>query len=377
MKYFIIIFLLSLFFGCSDQTEKSNVEKTLDEPLLEWLTMEGESNKPTVVLISGDEEYRSEEALPQLAKILTQHHGFNCTVLFAQDPQKPGVVDPNYVQNIPGLEQLESADMMVLFARFRALPDDQMKFIDDYLKSGRPVIGMRTSTHAFNFGKIDSTSIYRHYGNFYKEDDPWKGGFGRLVLGEKWISHHGKHGDQSTKGLPALGAEGHPILNGIGIGDIWGATDVYGVRLPLPGDAQPIVLGQVVDREGAKDENDPRLGMRPSDQKLPDLIIKKDDKGNQVSINQNDPMMPLAWVKSYQIPGGKTGKCFATTMGASTDLLEPGTRRMMINAVFWCLDLEVPDQANVDLVGIYNPTRFAFHDDKYWDERNLKVSSLK
>lgn len=378
MKIFKLTILFILFFGCNVEKESSDQEsQNIDSAIIEWLSMDGNESMPHVVLISGDEEYRSEEALPQLAKILTQHHGFKCTVLFAQDPAKPGIVDPNYVQNIPGLDHLQSADLMILFTRFRALPEEQMKYIDDYLKSGKPVIGMRTSTHAFNFSKIDSTSIYRHYGNFYKEDDPWKGGFGRLVLGEKWISHHGKHGDQSTRGMVAPGQENHPILNGIDAGDIWGATDVYGVRLPLPGDSQPLILGQVVDRDGDKNENDSRLGMRPSDQKLPDLVTKKDNKGNEISINQNDPMMPVAWVKSYQLPEGVAGKCFSTTMGASTDLVEPGTRRMMVNAVFWCLDLDVPDQSNVDLVGTYSPTRFAFHKDKYWDEKNLKVSSLK
>ena len=87
--------------------------------------------------------------------------------------------------------------------------------------------------------------------------------------------------------------------------------------------------------------------------------------------------MPVAWTKSYQLPGGKRGKAFATTTGASTDLLAEGTRRMIVNAVFWCLDLDVPAKANVNLVGTYEPTRFAFLEDSYWDERNLKISSLE
>ena len=49
------------------------------------LTYVGKSDMPNIVLVSGDEEYRSEEALPQLARILSKTHGFNCTVLFAQD----------------------------------------------------------------------------------------------------------------------------------------------------------------------------------------------------------------------------------------------------------------------------------------------------
>src|SRR5580765_7395250 len=81
-----------------------------------------------IVLVSGDEEYRSEQALPQLARILSERHGFDCTVLFAIDP-KDGTIDPTHADNIPGLETLDSADLMVLFTRFRDLPDAQMKHI--------------------------------------------------------------------------------------------------------------------------------------------------------------------------------------------------------------------------------------------------------
>ncbi len=90
-----------------------------------------------VVLVSGDEEYRSEEALPQLAKILATHHGFDATVLFAINPES-GLIDPNYSSNIPGLEKLKDADLMIIATRFRELPDDQMQHIVDYLKAGKP-----------------------------------------------------------------------------------------------------------------------------------------------------------------------------------------------------------------------------------------------
>ena len=108
----------------------------------------GPGHNKQVVLISGDEEYRSEETLPQLGKILALHHGFECTVLFAIEP-RTGIINPNYQANIPGLAALRTADLMVIATRFRNLPDDQMREIDDYLKLGRPVLGLRTATHAF------------------------------------------------------------------------------------------------------------------------------------------------------------------------------------------------------------------------------------
>ena len=87
--------------------------------------------------------------------------------------------------------------------------------------------------------------------------------------------------------------------------------------------------------------------------------------------------MPVAWVKSYQIPGGQQGKAFCSTLGASTDLLAEGSRRMMVNATFWLLDLDVPGQANVDIVGTYKPTAFDFKEDAYWINLNRSVNSIE
>lgn len=364
-----------LLAGCAqEQTENSETAGSGDPQ--QWISLLGDPDKPHIVFVSGDEEYRSEEALPMLARVMNTHHGFNCTVLFSQDPEKPGIVDPNYHHNIPGLEHLKDADLMVLFTRFRALPDEQMAHIDRYLRAGRPVVGIRTATHAFNFNSKDSTrqTSYAHYGNYYNEDDAWNGGFGRVVMGEKWIRHHGHHGHQSTRGVMAPGAEGHAILNGISPGQIWGPTDVYGVRLPIPG-AQPIVLGQSVDRTMEMDEDDPRLGMRPDDQQLPGTVTRKID-GKEVEIDLNDPMPPVTWIRNYQLPDGVEGKNFSTTIGASVDLLEEGTRRLLVNGMFWSLDMDVPEKANVSFVGTYNPTRFAFKDDKYWEEKNVVIADI-
>src|SRR5262249_18026480 len=86
-----------------------------DDPWVVYEGTAGPGKGKHVVLISGDEEYRSEETLPALGKILARHHGFKCTVLFAIDP-KTGEIDPNRrPHNIPGLEHLKTADLMVIF----------------------------------------------------------------------------------------------------------------------------------------------------------------------------------------------------------------------------------------------------------------------
>ena len=126
---------------------------------------EGPGKGKHVVLVSGDEEYRSEEGLPQLGKILAKHHGFKCTVLFAINPSD-GSIDPNTATNIPGLEALNSADLMIILTRFRNLPDDQMQHVVNYVESGKPIIGLRTATHAFN---LADTSKFKKYGWTNKE----------------------------------------------------------------------------------------------------------------------------------------------------------------------------------------------------------------
>jgi len=279
-----------------------------------------------VVLVSGDEEYRSEEALPQLGKILARRHGFKCTVLFAIDPAT-GEINPNHNANIPGLEALKTADLMIIATRFRNLPDAQMKYIADYVDAGKPIMGLRTATHAFSFpgGKTYSR---------YSGSKEWEGGFGRQVLGETWVGHHGGHGEESTRGVIAPGAKDHPIVRGCD--DIWGPSNVYQVRLPLSGNGQALVLGQVLD------------AMNP--------------KAKPVAGKKNDPLMPVAWTRTYPSASGKAGRVFTTTMGAATDLMSEGMRRLLVNACYWCVGLEdrLPAKANVECVGFYQPLPMGF-----------------
>src|SRR5262249_37070136 len=197
----------------------------------QWVVYEGGDGPGKgkhIVLVSGDEEYRSEEALPQLGKILAKHHGFKCTVLFAVD--KDGTINPNNLTNIPGLENLKTADLAIAFTRFRALPHEQIKYTQDYLEAGKPISGIRTATHGF---RVKADRTYGKY-DWQSRAEGWEGGFGKKVLGETWVNHHGAHGKESTRGVIAKGQERHPIVRGIKDGDIWGPTDVYTVHLPLP-----------------------------------------------------------------------------------------------------------------------------------------------
>lgn len=306
------------------------------DPWLMFPGGDGPGKGKHVVLVSGDEEYRSEEALPMLAQILSKHHGFKTTVLFAIDP-KDGMVQPNVNNNIPGLEALGSADLLVLFIRFRNLPDEQMKHFDDYFKSGKPILGLRTATHAFNL----TSPTYKKY-TWTSKDADFVGGFGKQILGETWVAHHGAHGKEGTRGVIAAGAESQPIFKGIEPGSIFGTTDVYTVKTPLPEGSTSLLIGEVTE------------------------TLKPDSKA--VVGKKNDPMMPLAWMKPYQIPDGKKGMAFTTTMGNGQDFDFEGTRRLIVNAVYVLAGMSeaIPAKSNVEFVVPYKATPFRAKKNEDW-----------
>ncbi|MGL4943306.1 MAG: ThuA domain-containing protein [Thermoguttaceae bacterium] len=294
-----------------------------------WATFTGSAGKVAsgkkIVLVAADNEYRAEEGLTQLAQILATHHGFDCTVLYAVNPQT-GEVDPTYNENIPGLEKLADADALVIWARFRNLPDEQMRFIDEYLLAGRPVMGLRTSTHAFN---IPRDRVYSRY-SFDSQAANWEQGFGRLVLGETWINHHGHHGFEATRGVIAADKKQSPLVRGCD--DIFGPTDVYTVRLPLPDGCDVLVYGEVLS------------GMSRDDAPVAE---------------KNDPMMPIAWTRTYKLPdGGKPGRAYTTTLGSAVDFSSEGVRRLAVAGVYWLVGLEdkIPEHLDVSIVGTYEPS---------------------
>jgi type 1 glutamine amidotransferase len=271
-----------------------------------------------VVLLAGDEEYRSEEMLPQLAQILTKRHGFKCTVVYSLNGK--GEIDPEERRNQPGIEALDTADVCVMMLRFREWPDAQMRHFVDYYRSGKPILAIRTSTHAFNYA-ADSTSPYKEFAN----------GFGKQVLGETWVSHWGNHGSQATRGHIV---SSHPVLRGVQ--DLFGTTDVY--EAAPPADAEILVRGEVV------------AGLKPSNPAASGR--KKTAKGVEQELN--DPMMPIVW--SRRTPN----QILTTTMGAATDFLNPGYRRLLVNGVYWLSRLPIPASADVALVGTYEPSAFGF-----------------
>lgn len=300
----------------------------------DWVTYEGTSGPGKgkhVVLLAGDEEYRSEEAMPMLAKVLSQKHGFKCTVLFSVNPD--GVIAPTNATSLSHPEALDSADAIVMSLRFRHWSDETLKKFETAVNRGVPIVGLRTSTHAFNGIPKDSAFAKWNYGN--------KGGFGKQVLGETWVTHWGSHKKEATRGIIEPGAKNDPILRGVA--DIFGTSDVY--EAAPPADAKILVRGQVLK------------GMNPTDE--PADYKKKTAAKQEQGVN--DPMMPIAWTREAKNDAGTANRVFCTTMGAASDLPNEGLRRLVVNALFWGLNLDVPAKADVTIPGgEFKPTMYGF-----------------
>jgi hypothetical protein len=326
--------LLVFLTGLATATAKHPVP---DDP--RWLTYpggEGPGSGQHIVLIAADQEYRSEQAMPMMASILSKHHGFDCTVLFGVNDE--GLVDPTMPvypkkgeedqfksHNIPGLNHLESADLVIFFHRLLTLPEDQLEKIVSYLDSGKPFIALRTANHGFR-------------GRIPYEIDGKNVNWGDQILGGAFRGHHGRWHADSTRGTIVEDLKDHPIATSVT--DIWGPSDVYRTYKEgesLPDDCTALVWGQpMMDRTPTSGPN-----------------LKKEP-------------LPVAWFKTWTTSEGKKARVFNTTMGSARDLQSAGLRRLIINAAYWGMGLEekiTPDRS-VEIPGVYEPLPSGFNYEK-------------
>ena len=243
--------------------------------------------KPLVVFVTGDHEYSSEATMPLLAKELEKKYNMRTVVLKAHP-------DQNAEENIPGLEALQDADLAVFFLRWRRLPEDQVKHIDEYLKSGKPVIGFRTSTHAFNYPAGHVLHEWNAFGERAFGAPPGWGG----------PANHTHYGHESSTDVSVIEKEAaHPILAGV--------DKSFHVRSWLY-------------------------------KVLPDYPAKGSTwllMGKAVDPNTNEAIEnPVAW--TWQSPTG--ARTFMTTLGHPEDFQQEAMQRLCINAVHWALNKPVP-----------------------------------
>ncbi len=281
---------------------------------------EGPGKGKHIVFMAGDHEYRSEESLPAMARLLAKHQGFKCTVLFNIDQATGEIVAGN--SNMPGMEALDSADLAVVFLRFQQFPAEQMKHFDDYLNRGGPVMGLRTATHGF---KTSASDPYAKY-SFDSKVPGYELGFGHQVLGQTWVGHYGTNHKQSTRITIVDDKAAHPILRGVR--DIWVQAGGY---VGKPTDGEILTMAQPLD------------GMTPDS-----------------PADAKKAPMPSEWTRTYKSPSGKTGRVFTTLYGTPEDITNEGYRRMLVNGCFWALGLEGAIKADlkIDFVGPFKPNTF-------------------
>ena len=274
-----------------------------------------------IVFVTGDEEYRSEESMPMLAKILHRDYGFRVTVCYSL--AKDGTIDPNNVKSISGLKALEDADLMVVFTRFRQLPDDQLKRIVEFAESGRPMVGFRTATHAFRYPKESPHA--REMNNAW----PTK------VFGQKWITHHGHFGDGHmllTDVTIVPEKKDHPILRGVKPFKAYSwLYHVQGKGHKLHGDSEPLLIGRAL-KSGAVKNGYPESN-------------------------------PVAWTKTHTGTSGKKARVFFATTAHPFDFKDASARKVVLNGILWALGMEdkIPkDGADAKIVGTYEPNNAGF-----------------
>lgn len=302
-----------------------------------WLTYEGSSDTSQlgagkhIVLIAAEQEYRCEQSMPMMAKLLAERHGFRCTVLFSVNER--GEVDPTLPapwkdkskrHRIPGLHLLADADCVVWLSRFMQLSDDQMQHFHNYFDSGKPLIALRTANHGFWGGKP-----YMRDGKRVSLRD---------FLGGTFMGHHGGWHRESTKGIPVEANRDHPILTGVE--NVWGTSDVYrchNEKFPFPSDCKALLLGQ------------PLVNLQPD-----------------APPNEAKEPLPVAWIKTWQGEKGRSSRIFHFTMGSAEDFENAGVRRMTLNSILWGLGLEasISPDLSVDIVGEYRPLKPGFNYEK-------------
>ena len=243
---------------------------------------------PLIVFVAGDHEYSGEYTLPMIAAELEKNYGFRTKVIKSYP-------DQNAEKDIPGLEALKDADLAVFYLRWRQLPKEQLDYIEAYLKTGKPVMGFRTSTHSFNYPKGHELEKWNAFGEFALNAPPgWGGKAGH--------THYGHESSTDVAVIPA--AAKHPILTGVAP-NFHARSWLYRVLPDYPTKGSEwLLMGKSVNPDKAAIEN------------------------------------PVAWTGTNSFGG----KVFMTTLGHPEDFQVEAFQRLVINAIHWELGKKVPKQ---------------------------------
>lgn len=233
-------------------------------------------HEPKVVFMIGEDEYHTWETLPIFAEKYVHWRGLRTEVIQQ---------NPNDKNDFPGLTNaLKNADLLVVSVRRRALSKANLDAIHAYLNKGKPLVGIRTASHAF-YPKGDDA----------KKGESWRE-FDAEVLGGNYHNHRA-NGTETHVRLPDNGNVS-PILTGVDLKQLIGHGSLY-MNNPLQDSAHPMLIGSIPDQ----------------------------------------PSEPIAWTHTY---GPKHAKVFYTSLGHPDDFKEPAFRRLLLNGILWALNQPIP-----------------------------------
>ncbi len=240
---------------------------------------------PRIAYVCGDHEYSGEVTLPLFAQAMEQRYQFRSDLIRSAP-------DQNAESNIPGLERLADADLCVLFLRWRKLPKEQLDHLDTYLKSGKPVVALRTSSHSFNYPKGDPLEEWNRFASSAFGAPPgWN------------AEGHRHYGHESTTRVTAAAPQ-HDLLRGVAT-PFNAPSWLYHVLPKFP------------PREAA-------------------ILLTGE------AINPNRPAIPnpvaWTWINEYG------AKSFYTSLGHPGDFALEPFQRLLTNALHWALGKKAPSK---------------------------------
>lgn len=227
-----------------------------------------------LVIMIGEDEYHTWETLPAFATSDLEPQGHKVTIIHADKADK---------NSFPGIEAaLRDADLLLISVRRRTPPREQLDAVRAFVAGGKPVIGIRTASHAFALRPKDKVADARL--------EVWQE-FDAEVLGGNYTNHH--RGEDKTIVTAAPGAEAHAILAGIKLTELVGHGTLY-KNTPLAATATPLLVGTI----------------------------------------PNQPSEPIAWTHQF---GPHKARVFYTSLGHADDFKDSAFRRLMMNAIGWAL----------------------------------------
>jgi len=238
-----------------------------------------DDKRPQIAFLISEPEYHTAETLPEFARKELAFRGFHCTFI------QTDASDPNA---FPGIEAIKNADLLVVSVRRRTPPKDQLELIRQHLNAGKPLIGLRTASHAFDAKPADNLH------------DSWST-FDVDILGANYQGHYGNQPPNKPATLVNVIAEAaaHPVLAGVPTDEFRVTSHLYKSRNPAS-TVTPLMNGHV---EG------------------------------------NSTMEPVAWVNT-----ANQRRVFYTSLGNPEDFQLPAFRRLLLNGILWSLNQPIPPQ---------------------------------